>query len=445
MTLGCVGTDHTRAPLALRERLAVTGASLDALLERLRAEPLIVESAVLSTCNRIEIYLTAEDAPAALDCAARHLWHITNVQERDAAGLLERRLENDAARHLFAVAAGLRSLALGETQIGTQVREAFAYAAARGAAGTALQALARMAVTCGKRVRAETAIGVADTSVSALAVSMARRRLGGLRGRTALLIGAGRINEVGAQLLREAEVSTLVIVSRTRPAAARLAALCGGHDAPLEDLPALLAAVDLAIAATRSPEPVISPEMIQPRDPARPLLIFDIAVPRDVDPRVGALTGVDLLDMDALQTAAPHHAEAAGTLAGAWSIIDQCLDEYVMQQRARRAVPLIAALRAHVDRQKDAELAHTLADLDHLAPHDREAVELLAHRLVNRMFHHLATRLKLAATAPDAETLLAALAFLFDAQGTGSKSVTAPDGGRDPQPVLDESAPLTRI
>ena len=375
MTIGCIGTDHTRASLALRERLAVTADHLDTLLDALRAEPFLAEAAVLSTCNRTEIYVAAPDAPAALERATQHLLAVTGVPAGRVAGVLEPRLHVEAARHLCAVAAGLRSLAVGETQILTQVREAFEYAAARGAAGPELQALARVAVLCGKRVRAQTTLGSADTSVSALAVQLAQRRLSGLRGRTALLLGAGRINEVSAQLLREAEVGTLIIVSRTREAAARLAALCGGRAGAMEDLPTLLAQADLAIAATRAPQGERAPD----------------------------------------------------STAAAWAIVDESVQRYVVEARTRRAVPLIAALRAHVDRQKEAELARTLADLEHLAPADREAVALLAHRLVNRMFHHLATRLKLAATEPDAEAYLAALAFLFEGTGTEYRTVTAPE------------------
>ena len=426
MTIGCIGTDHTRASLALRERLAVTAGHLDTLLDALRAEPFLAEAAVLSTCNRTEIYVAAPDAPAALERATQHLLAVTGVPAGRVAGVLEPRLHGEAARHLCAVAAGLRSLAVGETQILTQVREAFEYAAARGAAGSELQALARVAVLCGKRVRAQTTLGSADTSVSALAVQVAQRRLGGLRGRTALLLGAGRINEVSAQLLREAGVGALIIVSRTREAAARLAALCGGRAGAMEDLPALLAQADLAIAATRAPQPPIVATTILPRAPHRPLLLYDLAVPRNVDRAVGQLPHVELVDLDGLRVA-PQGASAPDSTAAAWAIVDESVQRYVVEARTRRAVPLIAALRAHVDRQKEAELARTLADLEHLAPADREAVALLAHRLVNRMFHHLATRLKLAATEPDAEAYLAALAFLFEGTGTEYRTVTAPE------------------
>jgi glutamyl-tRNA reductase len=386
----------------------------------------MAEAAVLSTCNRTEIYVAAADVPVALERATQHLLAVTGVPPGRAAGVLEPRLHVEAARHLCAVAAGLRSLAVGETQILTQVREAFEYAAARRVAGSELQALARVAVLCGKRVRAQTTLGSADTSVSALAVQLAQRRLGGLRGRTALLLGAGRINEVSAQQLREAGVSTLLIVSRTREAAARLAALCGGHAGAMEDLPTLLAQADLAIAATRAPQPPIVAATILPRAPHRPLLLYDLAVPRDVDRAVGELPHVELVDLDGLR-AAPQEESTPGGTAAAWAIVDEAVQRYVVEVHMRRAVPLIAALRAHVDRQKEAELARTLASLEHLAPADREVVALLAHRLVNRMFHHLATRLKLVATEPDAEVYLAALAFLFDGTGTDYRTMTAPE------------------
>jgi len=419
VSIGFVGTDHTRAPLALRGRLAIDGQRLDLLYTLLRRDPLIAEAAVLSTCNRIEVYVAAPDIRAALGVATAHLLAVSNVSAAEAAGCLEQHVDEEAVRHLLAVAGGLRSLVVGEAQIGTQVREAFEDAARR-AAGAELQALARAAVQCGKRVRSETALGAADTSVSAVIVALARRRLGGLHGRTALLIGAGRINEVSGRLLREAGIGGLVVVSRTRDAAARLAAACDGRDAAMDDLPALLAGADLAIAATRAPEPPVTPAAILPRDPARPLLLYDIAVPRDVELAVGALPGVELTDLDGLRAVTPRLEGARDGIDAAWRLVDACVERYAVEARARRAVPMIARLRAHVDSQKEAELARTLASLEHLAEADRAEVGMLAHRLVNRMFHHLATRLKAAAVAPEADTYLEALAFLFDETGTGA-------------------------
>lgn len=439
MAIGLVGVDHTRAPLALRERLTVAGDRLDHLLDLLRADAAIDEAAVLSTCNRTELYVAAPDARAALARATTHLLATTGVPSTEVAAVLEPRVEGEAARHLCAVAAGLRSLVRGETQILAQVRESFAYATGREAAGPELQALARAAVRCGKRTRAETALGATDTSVSAVAVEMARRRFGSLRGRAAVLIGAGRINEVSAQLLRNEGVGSLVVVSRTHAAAARLAAACDGRAAAMEDLPSLLAEADLAITATRAPEPLIVPSTIMPRDragdgagdvdelgAARPLLLFDIAAPRDVDPAVGRIAGVELVDIDAVRVATPDATELLDGVADAWAIVDESVELYIAEARARRAVPLIARLRAHVDRNKDAELARTLAGLERLSPADREAVALMAHRLVNNMFHHLATRLKKAAALPDGDAHLAALAFLFDEAGTEYRHVMAP-------------------
>jgi glutamyl-tRNA reductase len=436
VSIGFVGTDHTRVSLSLRERLAVAGERLDRLLDLLRAEPLISEAAVLSTCNRVEIYVAAPDASAALTRATHHLLTVTGVAPADIAGALDVRIDAEAVRHLFAVAAALRSLVVGETQILTQVREAFTYAAARGVAGAELQALARLAVRCGKQVRAETLLGTVDTSVSAVAVDLAARYLGPLRTRSALLIGAGRINEVSAQLLREAGIGSLVIASRTYAAAARLATAYHGHAADLEHLPSLLANADLVITAARTSAPLIEPSAIPHRAPGQPLLLVDIAVPRNVDPAVAQVAGVELIDLDRLHAAMPRGAGDLSGFEAAWTIVDTFVAQHATEARMRRAVPVIAALRAHVDSQKDAELGHTLARLAHLAPADRDAVAQLAHRLVNRMFHHLATRLKLATTLPDGDAYLAALAFLFDEAGTEYKTVTAPVlvGAQPPAP-----------
>lgn len=417
MSIGFVGTDHHRAPLALRGRLSVDGERLDRLLACLKDDPSIDEAAVLSTCNRIEVYVSALDVRAALRNATDHLLGATGVHTAEATSALDQYVDDEAVRHLFAVTAGLRALVLGETQIQTQVREAFEYAQTRGTAGPELGALARFAVQCGKAVRATTTLGTTNTSVSGVVVDLARDRLGDLGDRRALLIGAGRINEVSAGLLRERGIGDLVVVSRTRQAAAGLAAACGGRDASIDDLPALLQDADLVITATRAPIPPVTPAMILPRDPTRPLLLYDIAVPRDVDPAVGALPGVELTDLDTLRTAMPLLADAADGVDEAWRIIDGFVERCQTEARTRRAAPMIARLRAHVDQQKEAELARTLAGLDHLPVEDRAAVELLAHRLVNRMFHHFATRLKAAAALPEGDERLHAVEFLFDEAG----------------------------
>jgi glutamyl-tRNA reductase len=417
MSVGLVGLDHTRAPLPVRERLAVEGERYERLLQLLDADALIDEAAILATCNRVEVYVAAADVEAALARAAGHLATATGVSAAELGPLLARHVEADAARHLFAVAAGLRSLVVGESQILTQVREAFAVAGQREVAGAELALLARGAVRCGKRVRTETALGTADTSVSAVAVAAAQARLGSLRDRAALLLGAGRINDVSAHALRQAGIGSLTVVSRTHEAAAQVASRWGGTAAALDSLPQRVAAADLMIVATRAPRPLVVAETVLPRSADRPLLIYDLAVPRDVDPAVGSLAHVELADLESLRAATPAGDEGQDGVAAAWRVVDEAVTDYVVETRVRRAVPLIARLRAHVDSQKEAELTRTLGRLEHLSPRDRDAVALLAHRLVNGMFHQLATRLKTAATAPDADAYLRALSFLIDECG----------------------------
>ena len=363
--------------------------------------------------------MAAANVEAALDRASGHLAAATGFSSAELDPLLARCVDAEAARHLFAVAAGLRSLIVGESQILTQVREAFAAAGRRGIAGPDLGLLARSAVRCGKRVRSETALGTADTSVSAVAVAAAQQRLGGLRDRAALLIGAGRINEVSAQALREAGIGTLTVASRTYEAAAQVASRWGGTAASLDGLPRRVAAADLVISATRAPRPLVVTETVLPRSAERPLLIYDLAVPRDVDPAVGTLAHVELADLERLRVASPAADEGQEGVTAAWRIIEGEVASYLAETRVRRAVPLITRLRAHVDSRKDAELARTLARLEHLSPRDRDIVAMLAQRLVNGMFHHLATRLKAAATAPDADTYLRAL---VEEEGEGARS-----------------------
>src|SRR4051794_38964924 len=343
MTIGLVGTDHTRAPLAVRERLALDGARGERLLDLLTADPLIDEAAVLVTCNRVEVYVAASDVAAALDRARAHLAAATGMPAAELGPLLARHVDAEAARHLFAVAAGLRSLVVGDAQIITQVREAFAAAGAREVAGAGLQFLARSAVQCGKRVRRETALGAADTSVSAVAVAAAQRRLGGLHDRAALLIGAGKINEVSARALRAAGIGSLTVVSRTPQAAAELASRWDATAGALDGLPRRVAAADVIISATRAPRPLVVADTVVPRAPDRPLLIYDLAVPRDVDPAVGRLAHVELADLESLRAATASRAdEAQDGVDAAWRLVDECVAAYLAETRVRRAVPLIA-------------------------------------------------------------------------------------------------------
>ncbi len=413
-----IGTDHTLAPLALRERLALGGDGAAQFLLDLRADPAIVEAALLSTCNRAEVYLATTDPERAVAHVRRAFAALLGDQAAALDALLVVRTGAEAVRHLCAVAAGLQSMIVAEGQILGQVRAAHDQAQKLGTAGLHLSAAFRAAVACGKRVRTETAIGRADISASSVLIDLIARSVPHWPSQRVLLVGAGRMNQVIAEKLQALGAGTIVVASRTPQAAAALAGSVGGQASTLDRVPELARQATLIVSATRSPGLTITAAMLAERPP-EPLLVADLAVPRDVDPAIGDLQGVRLLDIDDLRDLQDKHG-LGEALAAAERMVEEATAGWIVWCRTREAVPLIADLRAHVDRQKEQELARTLAQLEHLSEDERAAVGELAHRLVNKMFHHLAIRMKQAAADPDlGESYLEAARYLFSRDEAG--------------------------
>jgi glutamyl-tRNA reductase len=320
--------------------------------------------------------------------------------EQELLDALYERVGTRAAEHLLRVAAGLQSMVVGEAQILGQVKDALSAAEAAGTVGEELHALFASAVKAGKRARAETELGRADLSVAAVAVRVAAEALGGLKGRNALVVGAGRTSQLCARLLRDAGIGQLTLANRTLEPAAGLAEEVGGQVVALADVATALMEADLIISATAAPHPVLHAETLA-RGTAgryRPLVIVDLAVPPDVEPEVELLPAVSLYTLDALRGLAGERLEGAArsatTLAQVQKIVGEGLHEYVRSRTLRLAVPGIAALRRHVNRSEQAELSRALAELDHLADRDRAIVARFGQRLVDKMFHHLVSRIR---------------------------------------------------
>ena len=420
-----VGTDHTLSPVALRERLALNSQATAQVLQALQQDPAIAEVAVLSTCNRTEFYLVAQMPEQAIQRIYAVFATLLGDSEPALDNLLVTRTGLDAVRHLCAVAAGLQSMVVAEGQILGQVREAGEHAQRLGTAGVHLRAAFRTAVTCGKRVRAETAIGQTDISVSSVLIDMVAREITDWQAQRVLLIGAGRMNQVTAARLQQLGAGSIVVTSRTLNTATELARMVGGTAIPLHRVPDEARHASLIVSATRSPGLMLTPEMLAHRT-ATPLLVVDLAVPRDVDPAVGNLQGVRLLDIDAVKQGQERNS-LAEALAIANRLVLEAAIDWLVWCRTRDAVPLIADLRAHVDHQRDVELARTLAQLEHLADADQARVREMANRLVNKMFHHLAVRMKEAAADPEmGPHYLAAARFLFQRETPAARASEGP-------------------
>ena len=305
--LVAVGLDHTTAGVELRERLAFSAAEIPAALRRLTdpADPLVEQAAILSTCNRVELYGAARSRGAA-DALVSFLAGRRGLDGPELASALYVHRGDEVLRHLAATAAGMHSLVLGEAQIQGQVRTALEQAMAAGTAGPELRRMFEAAISAGRRVRADTGLGRGLTSVPHASVEFARRRLGTLRHSTVLLIGAGRVGELAADQIARHGARDLLVVGRDVARAERLARRHGGRAVVSDRLGDAVAAADVVISSTGAPRPVVERRHVE-RAAARrgadepPLLLIDLAVPRDIDPAVGGLRGVELHTLDDLR------------------------------------------------------------------------------------------------------------------------------------------------
>src|SRR5690606_36132933 len=298
-----VGVSHETADVSLREAASLDAALIPSALAELDAAG-AEEAVIVSTCNRTELYLVTGDGRDARE-VAREFFARRAKAGRETALLsaLYAHEGEEAARHLFAVAAGLRSLVLGEDQILGQVKEAYSLAAACGAAGPILSHLFQRAIHVGKRVRTETGLGRGAVSVSYAAVELARKIFGDLSGKRILLLGAGEMAELALKNLADHGSLRIWVANRTREHGEALARAFGGEAVAMEELEERLAAADIVLASTGAREPVLTRAMVQRavrRRRGRPLFVIDIAVPRDVDPDVHALDGVFLYNIDDL-------------------------------------------------------------------------------------------------------------------------------------------------
>jgi glutamyl-tRNA reductase len=395
MELLMVGANHRTADLAARERLAFSPEEGKQLMRELVAGGVVREAAVLSTCNRTEIDALAEDVEAG-EAAIRDAVKRRREGDPLAPGAArERRTGPDAAAHLHQVAAGLDSLVVGEKQILGQVKEAWCDARGADGLGVVLDKLFASAVHAGKRARSETDIDAGAVSVASAAVALAGKVLGDLEGRDLVVVGAGDTARLLAVHFAERKPKRLRILNRTPEKAQALAGGVGGEAWPLERLAEVLADADVVAFATRAPHLLVEAATIaeaQKRRPHRPLVLLDLAVPRDVDAGAAALENVFLYPIDALrglvdQSLARRQREVPRAEAIA---LAEC-ERFLAWWRGLGATPVVRELREHFERVRAEELARSLR---HFEPHEHERVERLTRALVNKLLHLPTTRLK---------------------------------------------------
>jgi glutamyl-tRNA reductase len=414
-----VGLNHRTVPLDVLERMTVNDARLPKALYDLRTRPNLSEAVVLSTCNRTEIYAVAERYHGAIDDIRSFLTDLSGLNIEDFSDHVYAYHDDFAVSHLFKVASGLDSAVLGESEILGQVRSAVERGEEEGAVGSELRGLFTSALAVGRRVRVETGIARGTTSVSQAAVAMAVDRLGSLEGKRILVLGAGEIGAgMAVALAGTPGVADVLVANRTRTRAVALAARTGGRVVDFGELADALTTVDVMLTSTGATDTVVDRddvEAVMAHRDGRPLLIVDVAVPRDVDPTVTTLEGVTLLDMDDLRSFAESGiAERRREIAVVQRIVDDEVGRYFEELAAREVAPLVVALRDRAESVREAELARYTARLADLTPKERAAVEGLTRGIVNKLLHEPTVRLKDAAGTARADRLADALRALFD-------------------------------
>jgi glutamyl-tRNA reductase len=434
-----VGLSHKNAPIEVREKLAVSRGAVPGVLARLTGHRAVGEALVLSTCNRVEIYAAARGRGATeAELAEASRAALSVLEDLGGQGVLPwlvNEVGKSAVLHLFRVAASLDSLVVGEPQILGQLKDAIELAREHKTLGATLGNAMHRAVRVGKRVRTETAIGEGQVSVSSVAIDLARNIFGDLEGHTAALIGAGEMAEAASKLLVRAG-ARLHIVNRSPERARALAAEVGGEPRPWCDLERTLVEADIVVSSTASPGYVITQDLMKGVRKARrgrSLFLIDIAVPRDVDPKVNKLDNVYLYDVDDLSQIVNESLEGrAAEAARAAAIAEEEARGFEAWTREQALTPAIVALRARIRAVLEAELARSLAGkLRHLPPADREALGVMLDAATNKFLHRPVTRLRGLAGDPRAEDYVEALRDLFEVEVEDGAAV-APDPGLAP-------------
>ena len=410
------GISHHRAPVSVRERLAAEPERVAEELRALLDGDALSEGVLVSTCNRVELIATTSDPLRAREHVLSR-FNARTAPERVDDYVYEHR-GRDAVRHLFRVASGLDSMVLGEPQILGQVKEAFALATQTGAVGPLLGRCFDRSFGVAKRVRSETEIAAGNVSVSSIACELAGQIFGDLLERKVLLIGAGKMSETAARSLT-ARGATLTVVNRSLERAAELAKACGGVHKPLEDLATELAAADVVISSTAKQGFIVTYELmlgVVKMRKWRQLFIIDIAVPRDVDPRVESLRNVFLYDMDDLTRVSQANLAARERAAiVAHTIVDEEVGKYDAWLQTLELTPTIVALRERVRQTVLREKQKALPRLGELNPNQERALDAMCESIVNQLLHAPLTELKQDSLipAPGGPKLVEAVRKLF--------------------------------
>jgi glutamyl-tRNA reductase len=433
------GVSHRSAPVSVLEQVSLDESDQIKIVDRVLQSSLVTEAMVLSTCNRVEVYAVVDAFHAGLAVIGQVLSEHSGMSMGDLTKYAYVRYSEAAVEHLFAVASGLDSAVIGEQQVLGQVRRAYAAAEANRSVGRVLHELAQRALSVGKRVHSETAIDAAGASVVSVALGMAERKLGGLSGKSALVIGAGSMGALAAAQLTRAGIGQIHVLNRSLSRAQRLVRKVRESGVPaeastLDGLADALAHADVVVSCTGAVTPVVSLADVhhalaaahrsEAQEATQPLVICDLGMPRDVDPAVAGLPGVWVVDVDRVQHEPAAHA-AATDVDAARGIVASEVAGYLVGQRMAEVTPTVTALRQRAADVVEAELLRLDNRLPGLQSAEREEVARTVRRVVDKLLHAPTVRIKQLASAPGGDSYAEALRELFELDQTAVDAVAA--------------------
>jgi glutamyl-tRNA reductase len=402
-----IGVSHKTAPVEVRERLALTDERATTLLRDLRGTGEIREAVAISTCNRTELYLVVGDPVDAESTVLGMLARQAGIRPTTLAGAMFTHRNCDAARHLYRVTAGLESMIIGEAEVQGQVKRAYEDALAQDTTGPLTNHLFKAALATGKRVRTETAIGERQLSLASVAVMLARELLGGLDGRRVVIIGTGDTSELAARALADSGGETVFVATRRRARAISLAKRYGGDAVSFDELPDALELADVVVSATSSPHLLIGSrelaEVLETREladiaaarPSRPMLLIDLAVPRDIEAACADLEPVSLYDVDDLQAVIDRNRKVRQSEAiRAEGIIEEEIGHFATWLGSLEVLPTLAALRSHATDIAEQVVRENDGKWDTASARDIERVQAISRAIVNRLLHHPTARIR---------------------------------------------------
>ena len=416
MSIVVLGVNYHTSPVTLLEKVMISVPAMSEALRALSSHSDIREVVVLSTCNRTEVYAVAERFHGAHADILEFLCETSGLSADDITPHLYSQFDDDAVAHLFEVVAGIDSAVLGETEIVGQVRNAWDFAMKQGTSRSTLNLLFRYALESGKRARTETGISRSTASVAHAAVEMAEEILGTLSGKRVLVVGAGEMGEGVAGALSRAGTESITVLNRTVSRAEALANKIGARVSDFESLENELSTADVVLACTGAGGVIIDHELLARvrQGVSTPILVVDIALPRDVAASVAELPGVTLRDLDNLSDWAQRGIDKRSSEVGqVRQIIGEEVQRFLLDQTQRQAAPLVAQLREVVESIRTAEMERFDSALAEMTPEQRELVESICHGIINKMLHAPSVRLREAAGTPQGERLSAAVRDLF--------------------------------